>query len=128
MDLELAFTGDIVERQELLNGAETATLEGATADGAWTLSAVVTWNIGLEANTGEGDITLARVDGAEIYGTLASGDVAEAAEADDASHNVRLEYDVDGGAGDFALAAGRITAEGTLTGDTFSLRLSLSLP
>ena len=59
VDLELAFTGDIVERQELLNGAETATLEGATADGAWTLSAVVTWNIGLEANTGEGDITLA---------------------------------------------------------------------
>ena len=68
------------------------------------------------------------MDGAEIDGTLARGDVVEAGEADDASHNLRLEYDVDGGAGEFASAAGRITAEGTLTGDTFALRLSLSLP
>ena len=128
MNLDLAFAGDIVERQELLNGAQTVTLEGATADGLWTLSAVVGWNIGLRENTGEGDITLARSDGAEIYGTLARGDVIEADETDDATHRLRLEYDVDGGAGEFASAAGSIVAEGSLSEETFGLRLTLSLP
>ena len=30
MELELACSGDIVERQELLNGTKTVTIEGAT--------------------------------------------------------------------------------------------------
>ena len=75
MRIEIDVAGEIVERQELLNGTETVSLEGVSRDGRWTLSGLVTWNIGLKSNTGEGDITLTRDDGAELFGTLVQGEV-----------------------------------------------------
>jgi hypothetical protein len=120
MKIEIELAGEIVERQELLNGTETVSLEGESSDGHWTISGLVTWNIGLVSNTGEGDITLSRDDGAEIFGTLMRGDVAEAAEGDDAAdYKMRLEYEIDGGSGAFEGATGACEAVGTLAVATF---------
>lgn len=120
MKIEIELAGEIVERQELLNGTETVSLAGESGDGRWTMSGLVTWNIGLVSNTGEGDITLSRDDGAEIFGTLVRGDVAEAAEGDDAAdYKMRLEYEIDGGSGAFEGATGACEAVGTLAAATF---------
>lgn len=120
MDIAIDFAGEIAERQELLNGTETVSLEGESSDGHWTMSGLVTWNIGLVSNTGEGDITFGRDDGAEIFATLLRGDVAEAAEGDgDADYTMRLEYEIDGGSGAFEGATGACEAVGTLAAATF---------
>ncbi len=127
MNIEIDIAGDIVERQELLNGSQILTLEGASADGTWTMSGLLTWNIGLKSNTGEGDLTLVREDGDEVFATLVRGDVADAADGDDADHTFALAYDIDGGNAHFDNASGSITATGTLTGDVFRGRWSLTL-
>ena len=115
MEITLHFAGDVVERQELLNGTETVTLEGASPDG-WTLSGLVSWNIGLVDYTGEGDITLLRADGAELYGTLTCGRVTESA----GEHRFRLEYEIDDGSGVFDGASGTAEAVGSLSGEGFA--------
>ncbi len=126
--IEIDFAGEIVERQELLNGTETVSLEGESGDGRWAMSGLVTWNIGLVSNAGEGDITLSRDDGGEIFGTLVRGDVVDAADGqDDAAHTMKLEYEIDGGAGAFASAAGTCEAVGSLAAATFRGRWTLRL-
>lgn len=130
MEIEIVFAGEIVERQELLNGTETVSLEGESADGVWAISGLVAWNIGLVSSAGEGDITLTRDDGAEIFATLVRGEVVETAAAVDddlTEHTMRLEYDVDGGSGAFDSAVGRCTASGTLTAFTFRGTWSVTL-
>ena len=128
MELRIEITGEIVERQELLNGTQTITIEGAAAAGEWTLVGALSWNLGLVDFAGEGDLTLTRADGAEIFATLAHSDVTQAADGiEDADHTFRLTYEIDGGAGAFLDANGTASAEGTLAGDAFrgiwSLRL-----
>ena len=130
MEIEIEVAGEIVERQELLNGTETVSLECASADGRWAMSGLLTWNIGLVSNAGEGDITLTRDDGSEIFGSLLRGEVveAEAAEAVDLTdHSMQLEYDIDGGTGAFESATGRCTALGTLAASTFHGTWNLTL-
>ena len=132
MELRIEITGEVVERQELLNGTQIVTLEGADAAGGWTLAAGLSWNVGLVDYAGEGDLTLTRADGAEVYATLVRADVAEAgAGIEDADHAFRLTYEIDGGAGAFLDATGAASAEGMLAGDTFrgvwSLRLAAPL-
>ena len=119
MEFEIEIRGDVVERQELLNGTQIVTLEGASDDGRWTMSGLVSWNIGLADAAVEGDITLSRDDGAEIFGTLARGDLSE---SDDGDIEFTLEYDLDGGAGEFASLAGRAEAVGVIANDSFSGR------
>ncbi len=122
MQIEIHASGEIAERQELLNGTETVSLEGESADGRWVLSGLVTWNIGLVSNTGEGDITLTRDDGAELFGTLVRGDVSEIAAGDagsDGGHTMRLEYEIDGGSGAFEAATGSCRGTGTLSASSF---------
>jgi hypothetical protein len=131
MRIEIDVAGEIVERQELLNGTETVSLEGESGDGRWTLSGLVTWNIGLKSNTGEGDITLARDDGAELFGTLLRGDVTEIVGDDTAEatadHAMRLEYEIDGGTGAFESATGACQATGSLGAATFRGRWTITL-
>ena len=127
VEIEIDFAGEIVERQELLNGTETVSLEGESGDGRWTMSGLVAWNIGLVSNAGEGDITFTRDDGAEIFGTLVRGDVVEVSGEDEADHAMRLEYEIDGGAGAFASAAGPCDAVGSLAAATFRGRWTLRL-
>ena len=122
MQIEILFAGEIVERQELLNGTETVSLEGESSDGAWRMSGLVAWNIGLVSSAGEGDITIIRDDGAEVFGSLVRGEVVEMAAAeggDLVDHTMRLEYDIDGGSGAFESATGHCAAFGTLAGATF---------
>jgi hypothetical protein len=126
MDIAIDFAGEIVERRELLNGTETVSLEGESGDGRWTISGLLTWNIGLVSNAGEGDLTLSRDDGAEIFGTLLRGDVAEVADGD-ADHTMRLEYEIDGGAGEFEDATGECEAVGTLAAGAFRGRWVVTL-
>jgi hypothetical protein len=130
MQIEIEAAGEIAERQELLNGTETVSLEGQSADGQWLLCGLVTWNIGLRSSTGEGDITLTRADGAELFGTLVRGDVSEIAAGDAASaggHAMRLEYEIDGGSGVFEAAAGSCRATGTLSTSAFEGRWIVTL-
>ena len=128
MDIAIDFAGEIVERQELLNGTETVSLEGESADGHWAMLALVTWNIGLVSNVGEGDITLSRDDGAEIFGALVRGDLAEASGDDGAAdHAMRLEYEIDGGSGVFEGATGVCEAVGTLAAGAFRGRWVVTL-
>ena len=114
MEIVLQIEGDVVERQELLNGTQILTLEGAADAGGerWTLSGLLSWNRGLK-DTIEGDITMARSDGAEVFATLARGSVAELTDGSGASH-FSLEYEIDGGTGAFAEASGAIDADGFL--------------
>lgn len=128
MEITIDFAGEIVERRELLNGTETVSLEGESDDGRWTMSGLVTWNIGLVSNAGEGDLTLSRDDGAEIFGTLSRGDVAEVADGDgDADHTMRLEYEIDGGSGAFEGATGACQAVGMLAATAFRGRWVVTL-
>ena len=130
MQIEIVFAGEIVERQELLNGTETVSLEGESGDGVWTMSGLVAWNIGLVSSAGEGDITLTRDDGAEIFGTLVHGEVVESAASDAgdlAEHTMRLEYEIDAGSGAFESATGRCVAFGTLASSTFQGTWSVTL-
>jgi hypothetical protein len=126
MELELACTGDVVERQELLNGTKTITIEGTSDDGAWTLTAVISWNRGLVDYPGEGDVALAH-DGDEIFATLVRAE-ASTPEGDDASdHLIKIQYEVDGGAGTYDGAGGSARAEVRVAGDEFSGRWVLTL-
>jgi hypothetical protein len=122
-------SGDVVEWQTLLSGMQTATLEGATSDEAWTLSGSCSWNLRSGPGASEGDLTLTRGDGAELFATLAAGTVVEfpsdATEA--ADYDVRLEFTIDGGAGAFDAAAGSILVDGRLSREGFSFRLHISV-
>lgn len=123
MHLELEITGDVVERQELLNGTTILTLTGATADGVWTMTGLLSWNIGTQrdqSDAGEGDLTLTRDDGAELFATLSRADIADTGAGMDADHTLHLAYEIDGGAGEFDGAAGTAAAVGALAADTFT--------
>ncbi|HYM15589.1 MAG TPA: hypothetical protein VEZ14_08515 [Dehalococcoidia bacterium] len=120
-DLCIDITGDVVEWQELLNGTQIVTVEGASADG-WTLSGSVSWSIRDAEFAGEGDITLTRGDGAELFGSLVRARVSDLGESEavEADHEMRLEYEIDGGSGPFDDAIGAAHAEARLSRETFS--------
>lgn len=118
--MRIELRGDVVELSELLNGTRQATLEGM-GDG-WSLIARIAWRIGLDAEVGEGELTLTR-DGDELYATIVEGD---AVENEDGSYDVNARVDVDGGAGAYDGASGSGTLRVTLNEDTFSGILDLS--
>lgn len=71
MEIKFDFDGGIVERQELLNGTETITIEGSSNDGAWSLTLCFSRNRGLAETTREGDITVVdQRNGLELWGSL----------------------------------------------------------
>lgn len=120
-ETRINISGDVVEWQELLNGAQIVTIEGASADG-WTLSGSVTWSARDADFAGEGDVTLTRGDGAELFGSLVSARVSEIGDAEviEADHQMRLEYEIDGGSGELEGASGNARAEGRLSREAFS--------
>jgi len=120
MELRIEITGDVVEWQELLNGTQIVTLEGASADG-WTLSGSVSWNIRDASAAGEGDITLTCDDGADLFGSLVEARVSEIGEreVEEADHAMHLEYEIDGGSGAFEGASGSARAGGRLSAEAF---------
>lgn len=117
-ELTLRMSGGVVEWDELLNGTQLVTVEGASEDGAWTMNALFAWNIGLEQREAEGDISLMRDDGSEVFGTLATRDVSE--REGESTYELRLGYEVDGGAGEFEGARGRVEGVVELRRDGFS--------
>ena len=120
MDLKVEIEGEIVERQELLNGTQSVSLQGASSDGEWTLSGILSWNLGLVDFAGEGDLNLARRDGAEIFATLTSARVTDAEDdSPDADHAFAAAYDVESGTGAFEGVRGSAEAAGALAGDGF---------
>jgi hypothetical protein len=129
VELVIDISGDVVEWQDLLNGTRLATFDGASPDGAWSLSGSVSWDTRSGSRATEGDITLARADGSDLFGTLAAGEVGEMGEDDtpDAGHAMRLEYDIDGGSGEFASATGTATAQGSLSREEFHARWVITL-
>ena len=129
MEMDLEFTGDVVEWQTLLSGMQIVSLEGATGDVAWTLSGGCSWNVRAGSEASEGDLTLSRDDGGELFATLAAGTVVELPSdaADAADYDVRLEFTIDGGAGEFDSASGVIDADGRLSRQAYSLHLRISV-
>lgn len=125
--LLVSITGDIVERQELLNGTQTITIEGVSDDGAWTLVGSVSWNRGLIDYPGEGDMTLSRQNGDEVFATLTAAEVTDVEDEIAVDHLMRLRYEVDGGAGCFAGASGHVRAEASLAGEHVGGTWALSL-
>ncbi len=131
MHIEIDLTGDIVERQELLNGTMILTLDGAAADGSWTMSGLVGWNIGTQRDqsVGEGDLTLVRDDGSELFATLTRAAITDTdgtAETD-ADHTMRLEFEIDGGSGAFESVSGTAIASGVLAADTFAASWAINI-
>jgi hypothetical protein len=117
MELRIEFSGDVVERQELLNGTQTITIEGASADGKWTLVGSLSWNRGLVDFSGEGDLTLVCDGGDEMYGTPVRVLVEDADDDDDVDHHMQIQYEIDGGTGVYAAASGTARAEALLAGE-----------
>jgi hypothetical protein len=125
MELRVEMVGEIVERQELLNGTQTIALEGADAAGEWTMTGSLSWNRGLVDYVGEGDLTLTRTDGSEIFTTVTRASVTDA----DDGQSFSAAYEIDGGSGAFDGASGEAEGTGELSGETFrgtwALRLRL---
>ena len=126
MQIHIEIAGDVVERQELLNGTQIVALEGVTDDGAWTISASLSWNIGLAAGSNEGDITLTRDDGSEIFATLVRATVEEASESSgEHEYTFVVAYDIDGGTPELIGDATVLDARGSISGDTFYVSLRM---
>jgi hypothetical protein len=123
--ISIEIVGDVVERQELLNGNQTVAFEGASADGAWMLSGTLTWNRGLEAGAEEGDLTLANGPD-EVFCSLTTASI-QPAEDVGAAYRIAAEYDIDGGAGRFAAASGRLSLHATLEGDAVLARIEVAI-
>lgn len=123
MEIVIVAEGEVVESQELLNGTRTVAFEAQSSDAVWLLSGVISWNLGLLDFPGEGDLTLARDDGTELYASLAS------AVARDINGTTQLdcEYDVDGGAGQFDGATGSAAARVQLEGSSLQISLAVTL-
>lgn len=133
MEITVEARGDVVERQELLNGTRSVTIEGASDDGRWRVEATLSWNLGLVDYAGEGDITLSSDEG-EIFGTVNAVEAHEAGSSvggiagdDEGALQLRAVYSVDGGSGAFDGATGVCTAEVRLAGDTFAGRWRVAL-
>ncbi len=114
MEITIEIRGEVVERGELLNGTETVTIEGASGDG-WRLSGIVSWSLGLIEYAGEGDITLAADDGAEIFGTVTAV-VAQPEDSAEGGEQLRIRYEIDGGSGRLDEAGGTIEAVARVAG------------
>ncbi len=125
MDILFQVSGDVVEREELLNGTQTVAIEGSSEDGAWALTGTVAWNLGLRDFAGEGDLTLAREDGSEIFATLTNASVQESADDGAGGHMLRLVFEIDGGSGQYEGTHGGIDASGMLTDGSFRLNLAI---
>lgn len=117
VELVLVISGDVVERQELLNGTQIVTVEGRSADGNWEMTGLIAWSM-RSGEALEGDITLTEEDSAEIFATLVSGVVSDAGEGSGA-YDFRLDYEIDGGSAAFSEASGSIAAVGSVEGVTF---------
>ena len=122
---DLEITGDVVERQELLNRTQIVTLEGA-GDG-WTFVGDLSWKLGPEGRAVEGDITLTSGAGDELFASLSAGTAREAPPGADADHLLALEYEIDGGSGAYAGSGGGIQLSGRMRGDTFAAGLSVTI-
>lgn len=132
MELAIEAAGDITDRQELLNGTQMVALDGASGDGVWSVTGSLSWNIGLDDRGVEGDMTLSKTTGDELYATVSRGSVRELAGSgvDASEYVLRIECDIDGGAGSFEDARGLLLGEGVLSGASFTLlwNVSLTLP
>jgi hypothetical protein len=124
LDIQIALHGEIVERQELLNGTRTVAFDGTSPDGAWSGSGVVSWNLGLVDYAGEGDLTLVRQDGAELYATLLSAVLAPS-EADEEGDLLTVEYEIDGSEGPIDAIGWRLRGTIRIAADEFESELVL---
>jgi hypothetical protein len=117
--------GDVVERQELLNRTQIVTLEGA-GDG-WTFVGDLSWKLGPEGRAAEGDITLTSPAKDELFASLSGGTARETTAGAEADHLLALDYEIEGGNGAYDQAHGSLALKGSLQGDAFSARLSVTI-
>ena len=112
------FSGAVTDRQSFLDGGRTSAIEAEDQPSAgWRMGLNLRWPVETE-EVNEGDLTLVDPLGAELYATLTAGTVAEITDEEgnaDAAQ-IDLRFEVTGGDGGYAGAAGAVHVTGTLAG------------
>jgi hypothetical protein len=124
VEIELEIHGEVVERQELLDGTQSVTVEGSSIDGRYLVSLSYSWNRGLVDLVGEGDITISRSQEAEAFGSLISAAVRPGETVD---WDCEVRFELDGGSGDWIDASGNANVVLELIGDNARGRVLLNL-
>lgn len=117
--MQINFAGVIAERQSFLDGARQFTIEGEDQPSVgWRMTLALRWPLETE-QVEEGDLMLIDPSGAELSGSLMQGDAAEITDEDGNVNAARvdLHFDVSGGDGGYANAAGRVRVHGTIAGE-----------
>ena len=104
-------TGEVIEREELLDGRSQVVLDGAGAAGGVTASLTLVWLLGREGEVPlvEGYITVSAADGGELNASLERGTAEVSAETGAAI--VRATFVVDAVEGGLAEPGARIVCE-----------------
>ena len=123
--LRLDFEGEVSQNQEMLDGTRQLVLEGRADDDdhvSWSITVTLAWTMGDEAEIEEGDLTLSRDDGAELYAGLRAGRYRERGlvGVEGAAAGFDAAFAIDGGEGEFASSAGRVRLRGTFTEQRFA--------
>ena len=130
--LRLEVEGEVGESREMLDGTRQIVLVGSAEDDhreSWSLTLTLAWSMGADAKIEEGDLSLSRDDGAEVYGSLRAGRYREAGGAgvQGAAESFEAAFDIDGGEGEFASAGGSVRLAGTFTRERFAATADLRL-
>lgn len=117
--IQISFAGVIAERQSFLDGARQFTIEAEDQPPmGWRMTLALRWPLETE-QVEEGDLTLIDPTGAELSGSLIEGHAAEITDEDGNVNAARvdLRYEVTGGEGGYANAAGSVHVYGTIAGE-----------
>ena len=126
MDIEIQAAGEVVERSELLNGTFTIAIEGQSSNAEWQVGGVLSWNRGLVDYRGEGDLSMTGAEG-EVFASLTAVLAEEGGEGEAADVLLAVKYEIDGGSGRFAGAAGIVEGRLRVAGDSFDGTWKVSL-
>jgi hypothetical protein len=119
MRLTITFAGAIADQQRFLDGARVYTVEAEDQPATgWRLSLALRRPMVTE-RVEEGDLTLVEPGGGELSATLVEGTAAEIADEDGVVNAARIDlrFEVSGGEGGFAGAAGSVRVHGTISGE-----------
>lgn len=117
--LTINFAGVIADHQRFLDGARSYTIEAENQPATgWRMALSFRWDVEDDA-VDEGDLTLVDPVGAELYGTLTAGTAAEITDAGGDANAAQLDltFEVTGGEGGYASAAGTVSVTGTIAGE-----------
>jgi hypothetical protein len=116
--IRLRLEGVTVEEGDLLDATRMATISGQARDDAgrgWRWEMSLSWTMALRSDFSEGDVSLLREDGAQIFATLTEGEYVEDPEEDEGSFTA--VFQIEGGEGPFETARGSVETNCRVTGE-----------